>query len=149
MYDIPDMQNLKMIEMKLFTKQKQTHRLREWTYGCQGKSLGEGIVREFGMDRYTLLHLKWITNKGLLYIALGTLLNVMWQLGWEGSLEENGQMYIYGWVPLLYTWNYHNISYTPKWNKFKKKMLYIQKGCQVGTSHGPTVTPFEKPYPYL
>ena len=29
MYDIPDMQNLKMIEMKLFTKQKQTHRLRE------------------------------------------------------------------------------------------------------------------------
>ena len=58
--------------------------------------MGEGIVREFGMYRYTLLHLKWITNKGLLYIALGTLLNVMWQLGWERSLEENGHMYIYG-----------------------------------------------------
>ena len=27
----------------------------------------EGIVREFGMDRYTLLYLKWITNKDLLY----------------------------------------------------------------------------------
>ena len=25
------------------------------------------MVREFGMDRYTLLHLKWITNKDLLY----------------------------------------------------------------------------------
>ena len=25
-----------------------------------------GIVREFGMDRYTLLCLKWITNKVLL-----------------------------------------------------------------------------------
>ena len=24
---------------------------------------GEGIVREFGMDMYTLLCLKWITNK--------------------------------------------------------------------------------------
>ena len=28
---------------------------------------GEGIVRESGMDRYTLLYLKWITNKDLLY----------------------------------------------------------------------------------
>ena len=25
-----------------------------------------------------------------------TLLNVMWQLGWEGSLGENGYMYMYG-----------------------------------------------------
>ena len=25
-----------MIQMNLFTKQKQTHRLREWTYGHQG-----------------------------------------------------------------------------------------------------------------
>ena len=28
---------------------------------------GEGIVREFGMDLDTLLHLKWITNKDRLY----------------------------------------------------------------------------------
>ena len=27
----------------------------------------EGIVREFGMDMYTFLYLKWITNKNLLY----------------------------------------------------------------------------------
>ena len=27
------------------------------------------IVREFGMDMYTLLYLKWITNKDLLYIT--------------------------------------------------------------------------------
>ena len=26
-----------------------------------------GIVREFGMDMYTLLYLKWITSKDLLY----------------------------------------------------------------------------------
>ena len=31
------------------------------------------------------------------------------QLGWEGSLGENAYMYVYGWVPLLSTWNYHNI----------------------------------------
>ena len=29
--------------------------------------MGEGIVREFGIDTYTLLHFKWITNKDLLY----------------------------------------------------------------------------------
>ena len=29
--------------------------------------MGEGIVREFGMDTYTLLYLKWITDKDLLY----------------------------------------------------------------------------------
>ena len=29
--------------------------------------MGEGIVREFGVDMYALLYLKWITNKVLLY----------------------------------------------------------------------------------
>ena len=37
---------------------------------------GEGTVREFGMDMSTLLYLKWITNKVLLYTAQGTLLSV-------------------------------------------------------------------------
>ena len=51
---------------------------------------------------YTLLYLKWITHKDP-RIAQGTLLNVSWQPGWEGSLGENGYMciYIIGWVPLL------------------------------------------------
>ena len=31
--------------------------------GRREKGCGEGIVREFGMDMYTLLYLKWITNK--------------------------------------------------------------------------------------
>ena len=29
--------------------------------------------------------------------------------GWNGSLGENGYLYMDGWVPLLSTWNYHNI----------------------------------------
>ena len=33
----------------------------------EGGGSGEGIVRELGMDMYTLLCLKWITNKDLLY----------------------------------------------------------------------------------
>ena len=35
---------------------------------------GEGIVREFGIDVYTLPYFKWITNKDLLY-STGTWLN--------------------------------------------------------------------------
>ena len=30
-------------------------------------SVREGIVKDFRMDVYTLLYLKWITNKDLLY----------------------------------------------------------------------------------
>ena len=44
---------------------------------------------------YTLLHLKWITNKILLYIAQVTLLNIMWQAEWEGSLGENRYVNMY------------------------------------------------------
>ena len=53
--------------MNLFTKQKQTHRLREQTYGYRGKGGGEAIDWECGIGMYTLLYLKWITNKDLLY----------------------------------------------------------------------------------
>ena len=31
-----------------------------------GKGWGEDIVMEFGIDMYTLLYLKWVTNKDLL-----------------------------------------------------------------------------------
>ena len=33
----------------------------------QGNECREGIVKEVGIDMYTLLYLKWITNKDLLY----------------------------------------------------------------------------------
>ena len=32
-----------------------------------GNGVGDGIVSEFGMDMYTLLYLKWTTNKELLW----------------------------------------------------------------------------------
>ena len=37
-----------------------------WAYGYQRGGWGEGVVREFGMDMYTLLYLKRITNKEVL-----------------------------------------------------------------------------------
>ena len=38
------------------------------------------MIREFGMDIYTLLYFKWIIKNDLQY-RQGTLLNVMWQPG--------------------------------------------------------------------
>ena len=73
-------------------------------------SLGpEGKAQlESRMHMYTLLDLNWITNKDLLY-STGHLLNVMWHPGREGSLGENGYMYMYGRVPLLSVSDCHNI----------------------------------------
>ena len=52
------------------------------------------------MDMYPVLYLKWITNKDLLVLgtkeAYRTLLNVMWQPRWEGSLGKNGYLSVYG-----------------------------------------------------
>ena len=60
------------------------------TYGCPGQGAGgrEGIVRGLAMDTYIRTYC----------LAHGTLLKVMWQSGWEGSLEDNGYMHKYGWV---------------------------------------------------
>ena len=75
--------------MNLFTKQKETHRLRKGTHGCQG----EGIVRVFGKVIYTLLHLKWITNKDLLYSTSAQCYVSAWM---GGGLGENEYMCMYG-----------------------------------------------------
>ena len=58
-----------MILTNLPTKQKETHSLREQTEGCQGwgEDWGERIIRALGVDMCTLLYLKWIINKDLLY----------------------------------------------------------------------------------
>ena len=44
---------------------RKTHRLRKQTYR-PGWRMGYEIVREFGMDTYTLLYLKWITGEVVL-----------------------------------------------------------------------------------
>ena len=87
--------------MNLRTKEEEPRRLREQTH-CQGNRWGEGLVREFRVDMYTLLYLKHMNNKDLLYSTWNSA-HVMWQAGWEGSLGENGYMCMYGQVPSLFT----------------------------------------------
>ena len=86
----------------------------------------EGIVREIGMDMYTLLYLKSITNKDILYSTWNSAQCYV-AAWWKGGLGENGYMYMYGWVPSLFTSNYHNTvhGYTPIQNKKLKIYLKI------------------------
>ena len=57
--------------MNQLARQKQRHRRREQMYGNQGGKVegggGGGMNWEIGIDIYTLICIKQITNKNLLY----------------------------------------------------------------------------------
>ena len=76
--------------MNLSTEQKQTHRGRKQTCGCQGEGGGSGIDWEFGISGCKLLHLEWLKNKVLLYSTGNYLLE-------ETMMEDNvrKRMYIH------------------------------------------------------
>lgn len=72
--------------------------IRMWLYDLENelmvargkdKRKGQGVWD----DMYTLLDLEWLTSKELLYSTCNSV--VMWHPGWEGSLGENGYMYMY------------------------------------------------------
>ena len=63
-----------MVQMNRFAGQKLRHRCREQTYGHQGEEAagavgrgGGGMNWAIGIDMYTLMCIKWMTNKNLLY----------------------------------------------------------------------------------
>ena len=61
-----------MVQMNWFAGQKLRHRCREQTYGRQGGKVvggggGGGMNWETGIDMYTLMCIKLMTNKNLLY----------------------------------------------------------------------------------
>ena len=62
----------KMVQMNRFAGQKLRHRCREQTYGHQeGKAMGGGdggvLNWAIGIYMYTLMCIKFMTNKNLLY----------------------------------------------------------------------------------
>ena len=60
-----------MVQMNQFAGHKLRHTCREQTYGHQGEKAagvgGGGMNWEFGIDMYTLMCIKWMINKNLLY----------------------------------------------------------------------------------
>ena len=73
--------------------------MQEKTYGRQGHGLGEGIVREFGMDTYTWLYLKWITNKDLLYSTGDSV--QCYVAAWMGGEFGGEWIHVYAWLSLF------------------------------------------------
>ena len=58
--------------------------------------MGEGIVREFGIDTYTLLYLKWITSKDLLYSPGNS---AKWYVaGWMGGEFGGERIHVFVWL---------------------------------------------------
>ena len=70
----------------IFTYKIERDLHREWTYSC--------------LD--TMLYLKWITNKDLLYSTWNSA-QCFLAAGWERSLGENGHMYTCSCVPSQFT----------------------------------------------
>ena len=87
-----------------------------WLLGAgMGEGWGEGIVREFGLDMYTLLYLKWITNKVLLYCT-GTSVQC-YVAAWLGEEFGGEWIHVYVWLstfavhlasPTRWTWVWVN-----------------------------------------
>ena len=68
---------------------------------AEGQGWGEGIVREFGMDRYTLLYLTWITNQNLLYSTWNSA--QCYVAAWMGGGFPGEWTHVYQWLsPLLF-----------------------------------------------
>ena len=91
--NIPYMWNLKRNDLNESIYKTETDSESELMV-ARRIEMGGGIVRKFGIDMYTLLYLKQITNKVLLY-STGN--SAQWYVAaWmERSLRENGYMYTY------------------------------------------------------
>ena len=69
---------------------------------------GGGKVREFGINMYTLLYLKWITNKDLLYSTGNSAQCHV--AAWMGEQFGREWIHVYVWLSRFAVhWNYHNI----------------------------------------
>ena len=53
------MWNLRYGMKKPNSKQKQTYKYRDQTYGCQGEKTRVDVHWEYGVGRWKLLHLEW------------------------------------------------------------------------------------------
>ena len=89
------MWNLKtMVQINLLTKQKQSCRCRKQTYGYQEGNGNGRLNWELWIGIYTLLYIKQITNKDLLY-GTGNSIQYFVITIRENNLKKNRYMYMY------------------------------------------------------
>ena len=64
LYDITYMKSKRIIQVNLFTKQKQTTDIENKLMVTQRERGGGGINQEYGINRYTPLYIKQIKQQG-------------------------------------------------------------------------------------
>ena len=83
---------------------------------AEGEGEGRGMGWEFGVGRCKLLHLEWINYKVLLYSTA----NYMQSPGIDHNGKEyfkKERLYVYNWVTLLYSRDWHSIVNQLYFNK--------------------------------
>ena len=81
--------------MNVYTKKKQTHRHRKQTYGSQRGKVGGAVTScELGPDMHTLLYIKQIATKDLLYSS-GTSTQYMAVTRMGKEFEEKKKLHVY------------------------------------------------------
>ena len=114
-----------MIQMNLFIKQKQTHRL--WPKTCYQRKHVEGGM-DWGLGMAYALYCTWTEwSTRNCCMAQGTLPNIMWWSIWEKILKKNGCVYLYNWITLLYSRNCHNIVNQLYFSKTLKNAASLEK----------------------
>ena len=77
-----------------------------------------------------LAHAHWriwnYLSMGNCCIAQRTLPNILWYSTWEKNLKENGCLFMYDWITLLYSRNYHNPVNQQHFNKTNLKIKKIK-----------------------
>ena len=81
-------------------------------------------VRMAILKKSTNSNMEWLTNM-ICCIAQGTLPSILWSSVWEKNLKKKGFMYMYNWITLLYSSNYHNIVNQLYFNKKLKSLQII------------------------
>ena len=86
--------------VRWYTKQKQTHRLRE----PDTENQRSGMEWEFGVSRCKLL--EWMSNEVLLY-RRGNYIQFL-GIEYDKDSVRKKCIYMYDWVTMLYSRNWHN-----------------------------------------
>ena len=113
-------------------------KMRFSDYGCQGEGWREGTVREFGMDVYTLLYLKWIGNKDLRYSTHNSA--QYYGAAWMGGELGGERIHVYVWlspsaVHLKLPQHCLLIGYTPIQNFLKNAVLRAEASLPPQCNH--------------
>ena len=92
---------------------------------------------------YTLLYLNWKTNKDLYHIAHGTLLNVIWQSGWEGSWGR--MLLLFSYSVMSNSLPLHGLQHT-RLPRSSPSPRACSNSCSLSQWCHPTISPSVAPF---